>query len=44
VDGECVGRRNSVVTDWRRIRGEGEDRVNSGWEGAERVVGRENNG
>jgi hypothetical protein len=37
-------RRCSVVIGWRRTGGRGEDRRKSGYEGAERVVGRENNG
>jgi hypothetical protein len=32
-----------VVTGWERIRGGGEDMGKSGREGAEKVVGRENN-
>jgi hypothetical protein len=44
VGGECAGGKGRVVTGWGRIEGGGEDRGKSGWEGAERVVGRGNNG
>jgi hypothetical protein len=43
-DGECIGGRGSVVTGWGRLEGRSEDREESGWEGAKRVVGREING
>jgi hypothetical protein len=42
--GEFVGGRVSVVTGWEKIGGGGEDRGQSGLEGAERIVGRENSG
>jgi hypothetical protein len=42
--GECVGGRDSVVRGWGMMRGEGEDRGESGIEGAERVVEKESNG
>jgi hypothetical protein len=44
VGDECVGGRCSVVTDWGRIEVGGKTGRENGGEGAERVVGRENNG